>query len=177
MLITINKKCIHKPPQTGEAGFTLIEMVIVIVIVSILGTFILQVLTKSLSAQINMQKRKERSDEATMSMERINRELREAKDIVYAGNNMLIFEKNITSSIDTNTFIEYVRDTSTDRVMRQSASTLAGLPGNSTSGSVIATNVYYFYSVDVSNSRIFLELKFTDGSNWQTRVFPRNYGL
>ncbi len=173
----IKEKYRRKSPQVGEAGFTLIEMIIVIILASILGIFVFGVLTKTLDAQIDMQKRKERSDDAILSMERMNRELRETKDIVFAGNNMLVFEKNISSSTDTNRFVLYVRDIPTDRVMRQSAATVGGFPGNSTSGSVIATDVWYFYSVDVSNSRVFLELKFTDGSNWQTRVFPRTYGL
>ena len=173
----MNRKHKRQNTQGTEAGFTLIELIIVLTIASILGTFVFSIITKSLAAQINMQKRKERSDDAVLSMERMNRELRETKDIVFAGNNMLLFEKNISSSTDTNRFILYVRDIPTDRVMRQSAATVGGFPGNSTSGSVIATDVWYFYSVDVSNSRVFLELKFTDGSNWQTRVFPRNYGL
>ncbi len=176
----INKKYGRKSPQVGEAGFTLVEMIIVIVISSILGVFVLGVLTKCLVAQINMQERKEMSDEAIMSLERMNRELREAKAIVYAGNNTLMFEKNITSSTDTNLFIRYVRDLPTDRVMRQSAvdlDNLRALWGNSTAGTAIATNVSYFYCLDITNEDVSLELSFTDGSDWQTSVFPRNYFL
>ena len=35
----INKRCRHKSPQVGEAGFTLIEMIIVVVLASIIGNF------------------------------------------------------------------------------------------------------------------------------------------
>lgn len=173
----INKRCRHKSPQGGEAGFTIMEMIIVVVISSILGIFVFGVLNKCLLAQRDMQRRKERSDDAIMSMERMNKDLREANYIYYTGPNMLIFKKNVTSSTDTNPIVEYVRDIPTNRVMRQSAASLFTLPGNSTSGSVIATNVLYFYSDDVTFSRVFLEMKFANGSTWQTHSFPRNYGL
>jgi prepilin-type N-terminal cleavage/methylation domain-containing protein len=88
----INRKHKRQYTKDGEAGFTLIEMIIVIVIASILGGFIFQILTKSLGAQIAMQNRKERADDAILVSEKISREIREAKNIVYAGNNQLIFE-------------------------------------------------------------------------------------
>jgi len=179
----IKEKDRRKSPQAGEAGFTLIEMIIVMVIASILGIFIFGVLTKCLRAQRDMQVRKERSDDAILSMERMNRELREARWIVMTGTNRIVFEKNITSSADTNRYVAYVRDPATNTLLRQSAATIGGLswigPPDfiSPTGIAIATEVWYFYSVDVSNSRIALVLKFTNGSDWQTRVFPRNYNL
>ena len=72
----INRKHKRQYTKDGEAGFTLIEMVIVIVLASILGVFIFGVLTKSLSAQIAMQKRKERADDAVLILEKISREVK-----------------------------------------------------------------------------------------------------
>jgi len=191
----MNRKHKRQNTQGAEAGFTLIELIIVIALASILGTFVFSIITKSLSAQINMQHKKERSDDAVLSLERIGRELKEATNISYAGNNMLIFEKNvdqddvcITSSTDTNTFVEYVRNTSTNRLMRQSAATLADLPGDSTSGNIVAENITVFSCSKQSNYLSPLEaivINLTcddpndndDGSAWMTKVFPRNYDL
>ncbi len=170
--------------QSGEAGFTLIEMIIVLVLASILGTFICGILTKCLVAQIDLQKRKERNDDAVLSVERMNREVREAKNIIFAGNisgvPMLLFEKNITSGTDTNLFVKYILNSPTSSLMRQSELTEPILQSNvmnSTAGDVIATDVSLYWGKDVSNQKIQIKLEFNDGSDWQTHVFPRNYGL
>ena len=166
----------------GEAGFTLIEMIIVIVLASILGIFIFQVLTKSLGTQIAMQTRKERDDAAIMILEKIGREIKEARTINSAGSDILIFEKNVTMSMDTNTFVRYVRNTATNRLRRQSATSLGALPGDSTSGNIVAENVTFF-SIDAqthygsSVDMITIDVELADGSDWMTRIYPRNYGL
>ena len=131
-----------------------------------------------------MQKKKERSDDAVLSLERIGREIREAKTINSTGTNILKFEKKITSSTDTNTFIRYVRNTSTNRLMRQSATTLAGLPSDSTSGNIVADQmlpssalVPILQIMVVVSMQLPYDLTFADGSAWNTKVFPMNYGL
>ncbi len=176
-----NRKSGCQSAQNAEAGFTLMEMIIVIVIASILGTFVFGILTKSLSAQIAMQKRKERSDGAIMILEKISREVKEAKIIHNTATNQLIFEKNVTSSSDVNLFVKFIRNSSNE-LRRQSSATYGGLPGNDTSGDVIAENVtvftagaapHYGSSVDI----ITIDLEFDGGSNWNTRAYPRNYGL
>ncbi len=171
------------PPQTGEAGFTLIEMVMVLVLASILGVFIFGTLTKCLVTQVTMQKRKERNDDAILSMEKMNRELREAKgDNFYAGNvdgvPVLVFEKNVTSSTDTNTFIKYALNVPEKRLMRQSVATVGAIPWFvHNTGDVIATNVVFFWSKDISHQGINIGLKFDDGSDWQTNILRRNLSL
>ncbi|MBT6051214.1 MAG: type II secretion system protein, partial [Candidatus Scalindua sp.] len=102
----INKENGCKTAQSGEAGFTLIEMIIVVVLSSILGTFIFGVLTKSLAAQRNMQVRKERSDDAVLALERISREVREANSVNSAGSNVLIFRR-----ADTGQAVKFIRNT------------------------------------------------------------------
>ncbi len=178
----MNRKHKRQNTQGSEAGFTLIELIIVIAIASILGTFVFSIISKSLSAQINMQTKKERSDDAVLALERISREIREATTINDTGTNHLIFEKNITSSTDTNTFIRYVRNTSTNKLMRQSATTSGGLPSDSTSGNIVAENVTVFSASQQSNygsslNAIVINLTFANGSAWNTKVFPMNYGL
>lgn len=170
----IHKK--HKSTQSGEAGFSLIEMVIVIVISSILGTFILGTLTKCLVAQRDMQVRKERSDDAIQSLERINREFREANTLYFAVTNYLIFQKRTSSSADTNLWIKYQRDTGTNTLIRHSASSYAGVL-SSTAGDIIATNITAFNCSNNLNQKTRIALTFDQGSDWETNVFRRNFGL
>jgi prepilin-type N-terminal cleavage/methylation domain-containing protein len=173
----MNRKHKRQNTQGAEAGFTLIELIIVITIASILGTFVFSIITKSLVAQINMQRKKERSDEAVLSLERISRELIEARYIDYADNNELRFEKRITSSTDPNPWIRYARDTSTNILWRQSADLLANLPSDSTPGNIVAENVTVFNSSGSNLNAIEIDLTFANGSVWKTVVFPMNYGL
>ncbi len=172
----IHRKHKHKSSRSGEDGFTLIEMVIVIVISSILGTFVFGVLTKCLVAQRNMQVRKERSDDATQALERINREFREANVLYFAVTNYLIFQKKITSSSDTNIYIKYERDTATSTLIRHSADTYANVLASAT-GDVIATNISGFFCSNNMNQKTVIKLVFADGSDWETNVFRRNYNL
>ena len=153
-----------------------------LVLASILGIFVFQVLTKSLAAQITMQKKKERSDDAILVLGKISREVKEATAINNTGSNQLVFEKNVTSSTDTNKFVKFVRNPSTNRLWRQSATTYGGLPGNNNSGNIVAENVTVFNSSTAqaygsSLNLIIIDLDLADGSAWRTKIFPRNYGL
>ncbi len=177
----IKEKDRRRSPQMGEAGFTLIEMVIVIVLTSILGVFIFGVLTKCLDAQKNMQVRKERSDDAVQSMDKINRELREAFKVWSALDDELLFQKSSTSSIDTNLYVLYIRDTASRTLRRQSEENIADFswPFDSTLGSVIATDISLFTSTFGGNSWLTLQYEFDfdsdgSGSEWVTYVLPRN---
>ncbi len=172
----IHRKHKRKSSRSGEAGFTLIEMVIVVVLASILGIFVFGVLNKCLSAQIDMQRRKERSDDAILSLERINREIREANTIPLALTDLLLFTKRITSSADTNLSIKYQLNTATNTLIRFS-DTSAGAVFASTTGDVIATNVTGFICSTFMNQRTRIRLEFQDGSDWETNIFRRNLGL
>lgn len=176
----INRKNGSQSTQNGEAGFTTIELVIVLVLASILGTFVFQIATNSLDTLISMRKRKERADDAVLVLEKISREAKEAKTINNVGSNTLIFEKNVTSSVDTNKFVKFIRNTSTNRLRRQSAADIASLPGNSTSGNIVAENVTVFNTSSEAGSagnRIVITLELSSGSEWETKIYPRNYGL
>ena len=178
----MNRKHKRQNTQGAEAGFTLLELIIVLTLASILGTFVFSIISKSLAAQINMQTKKEMSDAAVLSLARISRELREAKTIHTTGTGELIFEKKITSSKDTNLFIRYVRNTGNKTLRRQSATTLGSLPSDDYTGKKIALNVtafnsYQYTQYDSTVKMIQFDLTFEDGSVWQTVVFPMNYGL
>lgn len=172
----------RKSPQAGEAGFTLVEMIIVLVLTSILSVFVFQIFTKCLKAQISMQERKERSDDAVLVQEKISREIMEAV-AVSVGTKRLRLQKNVTSNADTNLFVEYWLNQSTLR--RQSAASAAGVPGNisSNSGNIVAENVESFvvwagpWYAGSSVNVVTITLAFEDGSNWMIATQPRNYGL
>ncbi len=170
----LHRKHKRKSSRSGEAGFTLIEIIIVMVLASILGIFIFGVLTKSFVAQRSMQVRKERSDDAIITLERINREFREAKQLWFVINNLLMFDKKITSSADTNLSIKYQLTANT---LTRYSDTSAGAVWGSTTGDVIATNVSAFECSTFLNQRARIRLEFTNGSDWETNIFRRNFGL
>jgi prepilin-type N-terminal cleavage/methylation domain-containing protein len=172
----INRKSGCQSTQNGEAGFTMIELVIVLVLTSILGTFVFQIVTGSLNTLITMRKRMERSDDAVLVLEKISREVRAANTINNAGSNILIFKR-----ADTGKTVKFIRNTSTNRLRRQSAADVASLPGSSSSGNIVAENVSTFECSSEAGSgsidRVKIDLQFFKGSEWETKVYPRNYDL
>ena len=169
--IQSNTKNESQSTQNGEAGFTMIELVIVLVLTSILGIFVFQIVTSSLNTLITMRKRKERADDAVLVLEKISREVRSANDITSVGSNILIFKR-----ADTGTAVKFIRNSGTNRLRRQSAADVASLPSSSSSGNVVAENVSVFTSSN-TGGLIALDLQFFSGSEWETKVYRRNYGL
>ena len=172
----INTKNECQSAQNGEAGFTMIELVIVLVLTSILGIFLFQIVTGSLNTLITMRTRKERADDAVLVLEKISREVRAANDINSVGNNILIFKR-----ADTGKAVKYIRNTSTNRLRRQSAADVASLPGNNSSGNIVAENVSVFNcsseAASGSINRVVIDLQLSGGSDWETKIYPRSYGL
>ena len=182
------------PSQKGESGFTMVELVIVMVLVSILATFIFQIITNSLQTMRDMRNRKERGDDAVMLMEKISRETKESMSIWAAGahplwgDTQLVFQKNVTSSTDPLTMVRYIWDNAgvdpTYTLRRVSAvSYMSTIPILSTTGSIVAENVSNFTPTLVNGSLgapyylLHIALGFTNGSDWETEVYPRNYQL
>jgi prepilin-type N-terminal cleavage/methylation domain-containing protein len=171
----------RKSPQAGEAGFTLVEMIIVLVLASILSVFVFQIFTKCLKAQISMQERKERSDDAVLVLERISREIRAADTINNASNNKLIIVR-----ADTGKAVKFILNTSTNKLRRQSADTVSNLPSDSDNSSgnnkIMAENVTYFLAEEKQSyfssvNLIQVDITLEDGSSWRIKTQPRNYGL
>ncbi len=193
----LNGKERCNPSQKRESGFTMIELVIVMVLVSVLATFIFQIMSGSLQTLIDMRNRKERGDDAVMLMEKICRETREAISIREAGPNpnqggdiqlMLQKRPGVNSSTDSNIMVRYIWDNAgtdpTFTLRRTSASNWAVamiLP--TATGSIVAENVSSF-TPTVDNSaygspydRVNIALSFNNGSSWETEVYPRNFQL
>ncbi len=128
------RKYRSKNTKCGEAGFTLVELIIVIVLTSLLGVFGFQMLAQSLLAQRNMQLRKEHSDDAVMVLDKISRELRQASAIYTDSANDLSFLKYDSTTPDDDgdgepdgLYVLYLRDTVTWELNRyELAATGAG---------------------------------------------------
>lgn len=171
-------KC--KITKGGESGFTLVELILVIVLTSILGTFVFQILTQSLLAQRDMQVRKEHSDDGVLAMDQISRELGAAVGTnILASTDMLGFRK-VDRSTAFGHYVLYGRNSGTNQLVRLSILSTDN-DGNdhgtvtsqfsSNMGNVVAENVSAFTADILGN----ISLQFTgEASARQTRVFVRN---
>ncbi len=165
----INRKNGCKSPQGGEAGFTLPELIISIVLTSVAGLFIFQIVTQSVSVYSKMANRKERADDAVLSLERMSREIREAKSIAVADNALTLVKQVAAEGEDSNVTVKFILDADTNKLTRKSAA--------SDSGKVLAMNVESFSASKDSKNRVALKLEFSNGSDWQTTVYPRNNNI
>ncbi|HHT9117585.1 MAG TPA: PulJ/GspJ family protein [Candidatus Hypogeohydataceae bacterium YC38] len=149
----------------GQAGFTLIEVIIVVVLTSILGSYTFYILSGSTRTFATMATRKERADDAVLALEKISREVRDAKTVSTATGSTLTFTKKNAVGADTSTNITYIL--ASNELRRQST---AGT-------SVVAKNVSSFSVSQEASNRVSISLAFSSGSSWQTRVSIRNSGL
>lgn len=98
-------------PMWKNKGFTLIEIIVVVVIMGVLGIFGYRFLSTAVHTYSMMEKQKSLYDEAAMAMERISRELRDAKSISSpaSGNtdSTLTFTKSYGSPQDSATDITF----------------------------------------------------------------------
>ena len=106
--------------MVNNKGFTLIEILIVIIVLGILSIFGFQFLSTSLHTYSMMEKQKGLFDQATMVMERISRELRDAESISSptSGNTSyapLTFTKSHGTDEDSSTDISFELSGSTLR--------------------------------------------------------------
>ncbi len=175
----MDKECKYKSPQDGEAGYTLVELILVIVLLSILGVFSFQILTQCLLTQRDLQVKKEKSDDTVLAMEQISRELKYAKSpINVATNDVLGFEKLIMDA--ANEYVLYARRIATKQMVRLSMQSTgnnvndhAALVALSASqGEVVAQNVSTFQPTLAGS----ISLQFTGDTNAsrQTMVYVRN---
>jgi prepilin-type N-terminal cleavage/methylation domain-containing protein len=164
----------------GQAGFTLIEVIIVVILTGILGSYTFYILSGSTRTFATMATRKERADDAVLALDKISREVRDAKTVTSppdtAEVSTLTFTKKNASGNDTSTSITYTLVTDSSAfIISSSGNELQRQSGAGTS--VVAKNVSSFaVSKDASN-RIVIKLAFSSGSSWQTKVSIRNSGL
>jgi len=93
-------------------GFTLIEIVLVITVLSILGLFIFSFLYFHAKTYATMAKEREIHEEATYALERITRELRDGDLIILPNelipnSNILVIRKSHITPADNNRYITF----------------------------------------------------------------------
>ncbi len=169
------RKYKRKKTKREESGFTMVELMVVIVLSSFLGTFGLNILAQSLVAQKNMEVRKAHSDDAVLTLGKINRELGQAKTPIHKfGMDEMGFEKVVW---DGNLYVLY-RQVADEVLRLETASTgdndtdyitvLTTIPA------VVARDVSTF-DFQLSGNRGDVSLLFNgEGDNRTTSVFIRN---
>jgi len=77
----------------GQKGFTLVEMVMVIVILGVIGAFTFQFVAQGVQAFKKSSARKDLYDQGRLALERMVRELRDGKEITDCSSNSITFKK------------------------------------------------------------------------------------
>lgn len=153
----------------GSRGFTLVELITVIIILGVVGVFIFQFLTSGVQTYVTMQKQKDLFDEAKLCLERMSREIRDAEQILaFTPNSNIQFEKSHNTTYDPATTIEFQYRPAFDDVRRGRG------PGL---WNALAGNVTGFVMTNASNEiRILTILSRASGESvtMETRCFPRN---
>jgi prepilin-type N-terminal cleavage/methylation domain-containing protein len=94
----------------NNKGFTLIEIIIVIIVLGVLSVFGFSFISTAVNTYSKMEKQKSLFDQAVMAMERISRELRDANSISSPANpgdsgSTLTFTKSHGTPQETSTYV------------------------------------------------------------------------
>ena len=152
--MTMFKKHKRRISKGSEAGFTMVELILVIVLTSILGMFGFQMLTQSLLAQRNVQVRKEHCDDSVLAMNTIRRELMESTAVTTGS--------TLTCAIGGSSAVYSLNGSDLER-------TSGGTPN------VIAKDVTSFATSVNGNGSILVNLTFAgETAGREIKVFRRN---
>ena len=172
--IEIPKSEFRIPNSKLEGGFTLIEMVVVIVILSIVSTITIYFLINSLKAYTMTVNQKTLLDEGKLALERMCRDIRDARSITSPASggsgSLITFIRNNAT----------VQDVAAESITFQlTGSTLQKVKSSPSATSTMAANVSTFtVTRGATNDEItiVLTLSLSSGENatLQTKVYPKN---
>lgn len=141
-------------------GFTLIEIITVVVVLAILGTFTFSFINHATTTYAIGSKQRMLYQEASYTMERVTRELRTAQwftmNVNYWGNSIYFYKNPLSSfELDTNSYVLYLKPNSESKIYRFSRNSSSGIwdwwwdpvldPNN-----IIANNVNSF-NIEIDN--------------------------
>ncbi len=86
----------RKNTENGEAGFTMIELIIVVMLTSIMGTFVFNILGQCLAAQREMQVRRAHSDDAVLALRQMSIDIMETTTVATGTNALTLTVDSVT---------------------------------------------------------------------------------
>ncbi len=152
----------------GDRGFTLIEMIVVIVILSIASAITIKFLADSLRVYTITVNQKTLYDQAKLSLEQMCRGIRDAKSITG------VTASSITFVRDDATYCDVAGETI---IYQLNAGALQKVKASPVSTNTMANNVTAFTVANATNEiQLALTLSLTSGENvtLQTKVYPKN---
>lgn len=165
----LNKNSEFRNPNSAfQKGFTLIEIIVVIVILSIIATISIKFLTDSLRIYTMTVNQKTLFDEGKLALEKMCRGIRDARSITG------VTASSITFVRDDATAYDIAGETI---IFQLNAGILQKVKASPASTSTMASNVTAFAVTNATNEILLtLTLQLTSGENvaLQTKVYPKN---
>jgi len=153
-----------------QKGFTLIEIIVVIVILSIVAAISINFLVSSLKVYTMTVNQKTLFDEGKLALERMCRDIRDTRSITGVTASSITFVRdNATAQDIAGETIIFQRNAG--------ANTLEKVKASPASTSTMASNVTAFAVANATNEiQLQLTLQLASGENvtLQTRVYPKN---
>ena len=159
---------IQNPKSAFQRGFTLIEIIVVIVILAIVSAITIKFLVDSLRIYTMTVNQKTLFDEGKLALEKMCRGIRDARSITG------VTASSITFVIDDATAYDIAGETI---IFQLNAGILQKVKASPASTSTMASNVTAFAVTNATNEILLtLTLQLTSGENvtLQTKVYPKN---
>jgi prepilin-type N-terminal cleavage/methylation domain-containing protein len=166
----INHSATRNPKSAFERGFTLIEVIVVIIILSVVSGITIKFLVDGLRIYTMTINQQTLFEEGKLAIERMCRDIRDARSITSVSGSSVTFVRNNAT----------VQDTAGETIMFQQnagASTLEKVKASPSATSTVAANVSAFAVTNATNEiQIQLTLSLISGENvtLQTKVYPKN---
>lgn len=157
-----------------ENGFTFIETIIVITTFSIISLFSFRFFSQASYTYSLMRDQNKLYQEATIAMERMSREIRDANSITEVTSGKIKIKKTHGTALDSNLYVTFILDNGS---LKRGSNTTATDPS---AYEVLASNIKangFTVSNPVGDEVLLvLELELLNGSNiaLQSKIYPKN---